>query len=70
MATRKDGKVVVTFRGGPYSGCRFPKSPWFPSLTFTAKGYHGYYDAGGKWNGILIGNISEPNDNIVLSGTE
>ena len=75
MATTRSGKVAVILRGGPFSGCKFPLSPgWRPedvkTLPFFAKGYLGQYDASGKWHGILIGAINEPNDNIVLSWTE
>jgi hypothetical protein len=74
-ASKRSGKVAVMLRGGPFSGYKVPLSTgWCPedlkTLPFFVKGYLGQYDSAGKWHGILIGAIHEPNDNIILSWTE
>jgi hypothetical protein len=67
MASKSSGKTLVTLRGGPFSGCKFPINIMHGTFKFTAKGYLGQYDGNGKWIGAKIGMLHEPNDNIILS---
>jgi len=39
-----------TLRGGPYNGQQMHPCPTGRTLSFTAKGLTGHYDAAGLWN--------------------